>query len=75
MFKLAENWRLILKHAWSVRLMIVAALLSGIEVFIQVVIAFGIKLPIQSGLFAALAGLTTLAATIARFVAQEKLKD
>lgn len=72
-FKLAQNWRLVLQHAWSVRLMIIAALLSGIEVTIQVVIAFGVTLPIPSGLFAALAGLTTLAATIARFVAQEKL--
>lgn len=68
-----ENWWAVLKHAWSVRLMVIAALLSGAEIAVQVMIAYAVKIPIPSGLFAALAGLVTIAATIARFVAQKKL--
>lgn len=71
--KPVANWRLVLRHAWSVRLMIIAALLSGAEVTIQVVIAFGVATPIPSSVLAGFAGLTTIAAFIARFVAQEKL--
>lgn len=71
--KLADNWRAILKRAWSVRLMLAAAVLSGVEVAVQVFIAFGMTPPIPGGLFVALAGLTTIAATIARIVAQNKL--
>lgn len=71
--KPVENWREILRHAWSVRLMLLAALLSAIEVSIQVLLAFSVKLPIPGGLFAAFAGFVTLAATVARFVAQQKL--
>ena len=73
--QLVENWRRVLRHAWSVRLMIAAACLSGIEVAIQVVIAFGIKMPIPPGLFVALAGLTTIAATVARLLAQKQPSD
>lgn len=70
---LVENWAAILKHAWSVRLMLLAALLSGIEVTIQVMLAFTVKPPIPPGVFAALAGFITIAACVARFVAQSKV--
>lgn len=73
MLKLVENWRAVLKHAWSLRLMAVAAVLSGLEVTIQVAIAFAVKPPIPAGVFASLGGLVTVAAMIARFVAQEKV--
>lgn len=62
----------VLNRAWSVRLLAIAALLSGLEVAIQVVLALSIPVPIKPGIFAALAGLTTVAALIARFIAQAK---
>ncbi len=62
------NWRRVLKHAWSVRLMILAALLSGGEAALPL-----LDLPIPAGLFAILTLLVTVAACVARFVAQRSL--
>lgn len=73
MLTLIENWRAVLKHAWSVRLILLAAVLSGLEVAMQVVIAFGVQVPVPSGLFAALAGLVSFAACLARFFVQQKV--
>ena len=64
------NWRAVLRHAWSVRLAVLAALLSAIEVALPV---FTSDPPIERGTFAALSGLVTLAAALARFVAQKPL--
>lgn len=66
--KLAPNWRSVLTKAWSVRLMILAALLSGVEVALPFL---GDWIP--RGLFAALSGLVTAGAFIARLVAQKSL--
>lgn len=60
----------VLKHAWSVRLIIAAALLSAIEVGLAI---FGPFLPVRPGIFAALSMAVTFAAFVARFVAQTKL--
>lgn len=65
-----RDWKWVLTQAWSVQLLALAAILSGLEVTVQVMIAFTIDPHMPAGLFAALAGLTTVAATIARFVAQ-----
>lgn len=71
--ELKADWRRVLRHAWSVRLMILAALLSGAEVAISVVTAFEIIPPfLPAGLFAALAGLVTVAAFVARVLAQKE---
>jgi len=70
--KLVAEWRPVLRHAWTIRLIVVAGVLSGCEValpFIDQVVS------IPRGVFAALSGLTTCGAFIARFVVQEKLKD
>lgn len=64
--KLIENWRQILRKAWSVKLMILAAVLSGIEVVLPF---FSDDLP--RGTFAALSGLVVGGAFIARLVAQK----
>ncbi len=69
---LVSNWRAVLRRAWSARLMLVAALLSGLEVVLPLL---GGLLPIPSGVFAALSGLSVSAAFIARFVAQKGLSD
>lgn len=73
--KLVDNWSWVWRHSWSVRLMLLAAGLSGLEVTIQVMLAFEIKPPLPAGIFAATAGLTTIAATIARFIAQRGVNE
>jgi putative effector of murein hydrolase LrgA (UPF0299 family) len=62
------NWRRVLKHAWSVRLMILAALLSGGEAALPL-----LDLPIPAGLLAILTLLVTIAAFVARFVVQRSI--
>ena len=64
--QLYENWREIVRRAWSIRLMILAGLLTGLEVVVPLLAGF-----LPHGLFAALAGLSTCAALIARLVAQK----
>jgi hypothetical protein len=70
--RLVANWRDVLRRAWSIRLMLLAALLSGIEVALPLV---GDALPIPPGAFAALAFLVTAGAFVARLVAQKGLSD
>ena len=67
-----KNWRNIIKQAWSVRLMIVAAALSGAEVALPLI--DGIY-EIPRGVFAALSGVTVAGAFVARIVAQKGLSD
>lgn len=68
--KLVSNWRAVLRHAWSVRLNIIAAVLSGLEIAIMLMDGY---LPIPQGLFASLAFVTSVAANISRFVAQRTI--
>jgi hypothetical protein len=68
--KLASNWRAVLRHAWSLRLSIVAGVLGAAEVAVEVFMA---DPPISRGVFAALAALVSLAAAIARVVAQQPI--
>lgn len=68
---LKENWAAVLRHAWSIRLALLAALLSGAEVVCAV---FTDNPPIERGLFAALAGGVTIAAAIARLIAQKEIE-
>lgn len=70
--RLVDEWRWIWRRAWSVRLIVLAAILSGLEVMLSVMSAYQIILPIGPGTFAAVSGLVTVAALIARFVAQDK---
>lgn len=64
------EWRRVLRRAWSIRLMIVAGILSGAEVAMPLLEGV-IDLP--GGLFAALSGLATAGAFVARLVAQKEL--
>ena len=70
MIKPLPNWRDIVRFAWSWRLMAVAVALSVLEVGLPF---FSDKLP--HGLFAALSGLITVGAMVARVVAQKRLSD
>ena len=63
--KLYSNWKTILRKAWSVRLMLLAGLLSGCEVIVPL---YADALPQNT--FAALSGITVCAALVARLVAQ-----
>jgi hypothetical protein len=65
-----HNWRDVLRYAWSLRLIVLAGLLSGVELAIPF---FFENPPIPRGLFALLAVLVSVAAAIARFVAQRKV--
>lgn len=68
--KFLPNWPAILRHAWSIRLIRIAALLSGFEVALAIVGPF---VPVRPGVFAAVSMLVTMGALIARFVAQSHI--
>ncbi|WP_339112296.1 lysozyme [Thioclava sp. GXIMD2076] len=68
MFKLLPDWREVLLRAWSIRLILLTAVLSGLEVVVSLLDADLLGMP--PGAFAALAGLISIAATIARLVQQ-----
>jgi hypothetical protein len=63
--KLYPNWKEIIRKAWSIRFMIIAAILSGIEVILPF---FNESIP--KNLFAALSFAFVSAAFVARLVAQ-----
>ena len=65
--KLTANWQAVLRHAWSVRFIVLAAILSGIEAALPFLNG---ALPIAPGLFGLLTLIATVAAFVARFVAQ-----
>lgn len=69
--KLLPNWKAVLRHAWSYRLNIIAALLSGLEVWFTFIDPY--SLPIPNGVFAMLAVVVNLLASMARLVVQTKL--
>lgn len=66
---LIDDWRTILRHAWSIRLAILAALLSGVEIVLPL---FADAFP--RGLFAAMSFVATAAATVARLIAQPRMR-
>lgn len=66
---LHDEWRVILRKAWSVRLIALAFVLSAAEVIVPF---FGDVLP--KGVFAALSGLTVAGAFVARLVAQKEFR-
>lgn len=68
--KLITNWQQIIKKAWSVRLLVVAAALSGAEVALPF---FADSFP--RGPFAALSFLAVASAFVARLVAQKEFAD
>jgi hypothetical protein len=71
--ELSPDWKLIATKAWSMRFILLAALLSGFEVALPIlreaIEPLGLVPP---GAFAALSFVATAAAGIARIVAQPK---
>lgn len=70
--KLASNWRDILRRAWSIRLIVLAGVLSGAEVLLGI---FADNPPIPRGTFAAISGFVTMGAFVARIVAQKDVGE
>jgi hypothetical protein len=70
---LVPKWKAILTKAWSVRLMAVAALLSGAEAALAFLTPELLGVP--PGVFAALAGGASMGALIARVMAQSGVTD
>lgn len=66
--KLLKNWWQVLRYAWSSRLIILAAILSGIEVVLPLFVT-----AIPTGAFAIASFIVTAAALVARLVAQPSL--
>lgn len=68
--KLLADWRRILRKAWSMRLMLLAGLLTGAEAIMPL---FADSLP--RGLFAGATALVIVAAMVARITAQKGMGD
>lgn len=64
--KLYDNWKEIIRKAWSVRFMLIAGILSGCEVALPLI---GDAIP--RNIFAALSFIFVSAAFVARLVAQK----
>lgn len=70
--KLLPDWRNVLRKAWSIKFMVLAAIMSGAEVVMSILQPSNTLPP---GVFAALAGVVTSAALVARLLAQNEAKD
>lgn len=70
--KISAQWRHILRHAWSVKLIILSSLLGGLQAAIMVV---GVEwLPVRSqGWLVAIVVAINLGAVVARIVDQKNL--
>jgi len=67
--QLLPDWRDILRHAWSIRLLLVAGILSGCEVALS---AFGSDwMPVPRWVSALVVMLVTMGALVARLLAQK----
>lgn len=70
---LIAHWRCVLLRAWSVRLIGIAALLSGLEAALPFLHELGYFGGLPGGLFALLSFLVVAGAFVARFIAQRGL--
>lgn len=64
-----EDWKKVLKHAWSVRLTLLASIFSGAEVILP---AWTDSVP--RGVMALLAMFVAIGSGISRFLAQKELR-
>jgi hypothetical protein len=67
--RLLDNWREVFRKAWSIKFMLLAGLLSGVEVVMSILQPSNTLPP---GVFAALAGVVTSLALVARLMAQNE---
>ncbi len=69
---LLHDWQQIIRKAWSVKFMVLAALLSGCEAAVSI-LQPAIAESLPPGVFASLAGLVTAGALVARVLAQTEV--
>ena len=67
---LVSDWKLILKRAWSIRLIIIAGTLTGLEVAIPLFVD-----AMPRGVFAGFSAVASIAALWARVTAQKNIND
>lgn len=68
--RLIDNWRRVLRYGWSIRLLVLAGLLSGLEVVLPYCETF-----IPKNLMAILSLFVTAGAFVARIIVQPKVHD
>ena len=68
---LIHDWRRVLKRAWSLRLIVLATIFSGLEVAVQF-LQDDFEPLFPKGVFAIIAGVVSIAAFVARLMAQKK---
>lgn len=68
--ELVPHWKRVLRHAWSIRLIVVAGVLSAAEIVIPL-----FEDTIPRGWFAALSVIATIGAFVSRFVVQKDMRD
>jgi hypothetical protein len=67
-----SNWRAVLKHAWSLRLIALSVLLGAAELGLPYLDG---ELPLSQRQFAALVLLNSIAAGVARFIQQKDVSS
>lgn len=70
--RLVDNWRAVLTRAWSVRLMLLAGLLTGLEAALPFL---GELVPLAPGVLAAITAIVVMAALVARLLAQSNIGE
>ena len=68
---LHPDWGAILRHAWSIRLILLAGLLTALDVAMQIWVGIGTPTVVV----AVLAGVANGAAFVARLIAQRNMPD
>jgi len=68
---LLPDWKQVIRKAWSVKFMVLAALLSGCEAVVSILQPTIVE-SLPPGVFASLAGLITAVALVARVLAQNE---
>lgn len=69
---LRSDWKKVLTKAWSVRLMLIAAFLSFLEILLS---ATGVTFGLPPLTLAALSGIVSVGAFFARLYAQKEFKN
>jgi hypothetical protein len=70
--QLVWNWKAIVKRAWSMRLMLLAVVFSGLEVALPLLEDVT---SLDKGVFSALCGLTVMIAMVSRIVYQPSVRE
>jgi hypothetical protein len=72
--QLQDDWKLVLRKAWSIRFILLAGFFSGLEALVQVVTLFVTEIHgVPRGLFAILAFVASNGAFVTRLIAQRNL--